>query len=46
MPCHSDMGNATIPIGHRVFWGTQCPVSKDGGVSHSGKGGDQPFEEE
>ena len=44
--CHGGVGNATIPVGHGVIWGTQCPVSKDSGVNHSGKCGEQPFEEE
>lgn len=45
--CHTNaMGNGTIPIGHRAFWGTHCSVPKDGGVNHSGKCGEQPFGEE
>jgi len=44
--CHGGVGNATVPVGHGVIWGTQCPVSKDSGVNHSGKCGEQPFEEE
>lgn len=44
-PCQGGMGNATIPTGHRVFWGTQCPVPKDDGINHHGKCGEQLFEE-